>query len=553
MTNIDKLIVNANILTLDDNESYAGSVAIASGVISHIWEEQYPPCLNDLKNRDDIEIIDVKGKTILPGFIDTHNHLLMYSQNRAQVNCSSPLNKNINDLLNTLERYISTKAIGEWVIGWGYDDTLLDDQRHPTKVDLDKVSPNNPMLIRHISGHFAVVNSVALKLAGVDDNVSDPSGGHFGRDNKGTLNGVLYEFPAMKPFDDILPEYSQDDLISLIEQGAEDYLSVGITTSTDAGVGLVKGDSEYDAHIKSVQLGKNPLRMRYMILHNLLSPGSRFENLSFTQLKQKIEQDTNGRATLDSAKLFQDGSIQGMTGALREPYFCDMNHFGNLIHDQNYLNEEVYELHKRGFRIAIHGNGDKAIASIIESYSMALKRLPKANHRHRIEHVQTATKEDLKQMKELGIEASFFINHVYYWGERHKKIFLGESRAKRINPLRDAMDLGFKFTLHSDCPITPISPLFSIWAAVNRRTTEGSVLGEDQKIDVITALKSMTIYGAWLNFEEDIAGSIEIGKQADFIIVDKDPLKVNVDDIKDISILSTFISGKEVYSKKQQK
>ncbi|MCA1010712.1 amidohydrolase [Halobacillus halophilus] len=546
MKKVDLVFKNANILTLDSEGSIRSSVAVLKGKIVYIWEDKEPP--NDVITSK-TEVVDLQGKTLIPGFIDTHNHLLMYSQYLDQINCGSPLNKNIGDILDRINTESMSKRQGEWIIGWGYDDTLLEENRHPTRKELDSVSPDHPVLIRHISSHFAVVNSVALRIAGISDNVEDPQGGHFGRNKDGSLDGVLYEFGAMDLVDKVIPDYTKEELVNLIENGANDYLKQGITTNTDAGVGLVKGFLEYEAHVEAVAKEKNPMRMRFMILHHLLYQGAPFEGLTFEQLNEKVRNDTNYNGSLDSAKLFQDGSIQGLTGALRDPYFCNPNITGELSHAQNEFNEEVLDLHKRGFRIATHGNGDRAIGSILDAYSYALDKVPKPDHRHRIEHVQTATREDLNRMKGLGVEASFFINHVYYWGERHRSIFLGEERANRLNPLKDAQERGFKFTLHSDCPITPISPLFSIWAAVNRVTSDGRTLGEEQKIDVTTALKAMTIYGAWLNFEEQEVGSIEVGKLADFAVLDKDPTSCNPIEIKEIEVLATYIGGKRVYNK----
>lgn len=548
MVQADTIIKNANIITLDDRNNRSGSIAIKDGKILKIWNEK-EPSPDEIENYLEAELIDLRGKTLIPGFIDTHNHLLMYAQNKDRVNCSSPLNKNIGDILENLKAAAKLKNKGEWIVGWGYDDTLLEEKRHPSRQELDLVSPDHPVLIYHTSVHFAVVNSKALALANINDDVLDPNGGHFGRDAAGQLDGVLHEFGAMSLVEAVMPKYSEEDLVSLIEKGADDYLAQGITTSTDAGVGLSFGISEYNAHIKAVAEDRNPLRMRFMILHHLLRQDGPFGGYYLKQLEEEISKKTDGKASLDSAKLFQDGSIQGYTAALRKPYSSRDSYSGDLVHEQTAFNEEIADLHERGFRIAIHGNGDRAIGSNIDALTFALEKLPRDDHRHRIEHVQTATTEDLDRMRDYGIEASFFINHVYYWGERHRSIFLGEERASRMNPLKDAVNRGFQFTLHSDCPVTPISPLFSIWAAVNRLTTSGKVLGEDQKIDVLTALKAMTIYGAYLNFEEDITGTIEVGKRADFAVLDTDPTTCKHIDIKDISVVSTFIGGKKVYEK----
>src|SRR5699024_7241721 len=275
-----------------------------------------------------------------------------------------------------------------------------------------------------------------------------------------------------------------------------------------------------------------------------------FGNYSAAQLDRMISEQSNGNARLDSAKMFQDGSIQGLTGALREPYYQHPDIDGDLIHEQESFQEEVLDLHRRGFRVTTHGNGDRAIGSILAAYEYALEKFPMRDHRHRIEHVQTGQPEDLKKMAKLQVAGSFFINHVYYWGDRHEQIFLGPERARRISPLAEAAQHNLLFTLHSDCPVTPISPLFSVWSAVNRTTRNGKLLGPEQRIDVVTALKAMTIYGAALNFEEEHTGSIEIGKQADFTILEADPTTVHPDEIKDITIQATFINGQSVYENK---
>lgn len=548
MVKADLLLTNANILTLDDDNRKAGSLAVTNGCIVGIWPEP-EPSRDTVDVSKETEVLNLRGATLIPGFIDTHNHILMYSQFKNKINCSTPPNENIGDILKQIHSKVKETPTCKWVQGFGYDDTMLEEQRHPTRMDLDRVAPDHPVLITHISGHLAVANSKALQLAGIDESVSDSEKGHFGRDSNGRLNGVLYENGAMAPVYSVLPVPTEEELISLMGEGVRDYLAQGITTNTDAAVGMYQ-NSELDVHVKAAKQGVNPMRTQLMMMHHLLKEDGRFGGYTADQLDQEIRERSNGRARLDSAKMFQDGSIQGLTGALREPYYCDSNVYGETFHYQKDFNEEILNLHKRGFRIAIHGNGDRAIGSILDAYAYALDCAPRADHRHRIEHVQTATPEDLDRMKNLGVAGSVFINHVYYWGDRHKRLFLGPERARRISPLAEIVDRNLLFALHSDCPITPISPLFSVWAAVNRLTREGEVLGPEQRIDVITALKSMTIYGAKCIFDEMNTGSIELGKKADFAVLEADPTKVDPREIKDISVQATFIDGKVVYEKK---
>ncbi|MFE6170245.1 amidohydrolase [Viridibacillus arvi] len=550
MVMVDMLIKNATILTLDEEGKRADFLTSYKGKITGVWDkDEFNNAQSSLSFEHNYKEYDLKGKTLIPGFVDTHNHILMYAINKVQVDCSPNKNKNITDILSNLKKFHDDNQDVQWILGFGYDDTMLKENRHPTREDLDKVSKERPIFIKHISGHLAVANSAALEIAKLNATIKDPEGGHFGRDDQNNLNGVLYEPAVMDLVFKHVPIPSKKDLIELLRKASQDYVAQGITTNTDAGVGFLIGPEEYDAHIDAIKEKANPMRMRFMIMGDLLLKEGVFESYNAAKLNEKILKDSNGMAKLDSAKLFQDGSIQGLTGALRIPYHCDEELYGELIFSQKALEDMVLNFHDRGFRIATHGNGDRAIGSIIEAYKNAIDTSPRQDHRHRIEHVQTATKEDLLTMKEYEIAASFFINHVYYWGDRHKNIFLGPERAERINPVKEADDLGLLYTLHSDCPITPISPLFSVWAAVNRLTRDGIVLGADQQIDVETALKSMTSFGAKLNFEEEELGSIELGKFADFVVLDQDPTAINPINIKDIQILSTIINGEVVYEK----
>ncbi|WP_277679927.1 amidohydrolase [Gracilibacillus dipsosauri] len=544
---ISLLFINANVITLDNENRIAGSVAVAEGRIIGIWEKNEPP-EGEISITEKTNVVDLKGATLLPGFIDTHNHILMYGTMRNMLNCSTPPNETIEDIKTLIAEQARITPTGEWIVGFGYDDTLLAEKRHPTLKDIDLVSPNHPVMLIHTSGHLAVANTVALELAGLSDDTKDPQkGGHYGRDSNGKLNGVLYESAAQMPVRMKMPVKTEKEMLEDLEFAAKQYLAQGITTNSDAAVSTL---AELEVHTKAAASGINPMRTHLMLMHHLLRKGEAFGEFTNEMLDEEIKKKSNGLARLDSAKMFQDGSIQGLTGALRKPYYNNPDVYGELMFTQEDLEQEVLDLHQRGFRVTTHGNGDRAIGSIIDAYENALKKNPRNNHKHRIEHLQSATSEDIAKMAQLGIAGSFFINHVYYWGDRHEQIFLGPERARRISPLKDAVDNDVLFTLHSDCPVTPISPLFSVCAAVNRKTSSGKILGPEQRIDVITALKSMTIYGAKLIMDEENVGSIEIGKCADFVVLEEDPISVEPDRIKDIKIQATYIEGQIVYDAK---
>lgn len=473
------LIKNANILTLDEKNTEAGAVAVAGGKIIGVWQEAEPSA-DQIRITERTKVVDLHGDTLIPGFIDTHNHILMYALMQDMVDCSTPPNKRIGDILRALQEKANVTETGNWIEGFGYDDTLLEEHRHPTKEDLDRVSTEHPIFVKHISSHLAVVNSKALKLAGLTKDTEDMPGGHFGRNGHGELNGVLYEPAAMFSVQKLIPEKALDEKIALVAKVTKEYLAAGITTNTDAAVTDL---TSLDVHIEAANQGLNPMRTQLMVMHDLMRQDAPFGAYTADELDKELRDRSNDLVRLDSAKMFQDGSIQGLTGALREPYYNQPEVYGDLVHDQADFQEEVLDLHKRNFRIATHGNGDRAIGSILDAYEYALAKEPRLHHRHRIEHVQAGQPEDLEKMQRLEIAGSFFINHVYFWGDRHANIFLGPERGSRISPLNEAVNRELLFTLHSDCPITPISPLFSIWAAVNRVTREGEILGPEQRID----------------------------------------------------------------------
>ena len=373
MRGFDLLIINANILTLDAQNTIAGSVAVKDGIICDIWSQPAPPESEQIT--ESTKIMDLGGATLVPGFIDTHNHIIDYSQARNRVNCSTPPNTSIQDIINSIQNQADRLQKGEWIVGYGYDDTLLKEQRNPTKFDLDKVSPNHPVFITHISGHLAVANSLAIELVGwYQFNSLNPS--LIGRDETGQVNGVFYE-QGVEPFVNIIPTPTEDELIGLLSEAVQDYLAHGITTNTDAAIGSYLGMLELEVHLKAAAQGAHPMRTNLMIMHDLLKKDAPFSGYTAHELQAELAEKSNGLISLNSAKIFQDGSIQGLTGALREPYHQHPDLYGELFHDQKEFNEEIRDLHERGFRIAIHGNGDKAIGSILDGFQYALEKSPK--------------------------------------------------------------------------------------------------------------------------------------------------------------------------------
>jgi predicted amidohydrolase YtcJ len=250
---------------------------------------------------------------------------------------------------------------------------------------------------------------------------------------------------------------------------------------------------------------------------------------------------------IGSVKLWQDGSIQGLTGALMEPYHNRPDWKGEMIMTQETLNALVEKYHGEDLQMAVHANGDGAIESVIQAFERADKVHQNRNLRHMIIHCQMASQDHIGRMKKMGLIPSYFVNHVYYWGDRHKSIFIGPERARRISPLNASLKEGLRFTLHSDLPVTPVDPLFSMYCAVNRITREGEVLGPEERISALEALKTYTTHAAYCSFEEDLKGSIEAGKLADFTILSDNPLTVPPETIKDVRVEGTVVGGRIVF------
>lgn len=542
----DRIFFGGQIITMDESFPLAEAVATKWDRIAAVGSNQEILNLAGEKT----ERIDLAGKTLLPGFIEPHNHFSVAGiYSLLYVNLQSPplgpVTK-IKDLIEVMREKASRAAKRDWICGRGYDDTLMSEQRHPTREDLDEVSENNPVLIIHTSGHISVANSKALEIAGINRDTPQPPGGVIRMDPKTNQpNGVLEEMPAQMLVNRCIPPLTMEQRLEGLAAAAQQYLRVGVTSSFDAGVVFPGGDrTEIVAYQRSIHRGTLPIRITMMIgIDFLLSCGG--DGPAF------LTNFGDSRIRIGPAKIIVDGSIQGYTGWLTKPYHTpfkgDAGYLGYPVTSRKQLNLMVSKAHREGIQVAAHGNGDAAIDAILDAYRLAQKEFKRPDARHRIEHCQMAREDQLDAMVELGVSPSFFVSHTYYWGDRHKSIFIGTERARRISPLSSARKREIRFSIHSDCPVTPVSPLFCVFAAVNRVTRNGEILGPEYRLTVEEALRAVTIDAAWQNFEEEIKGSIRPGKLADFVILRENPLLIDPLKIKEIKITETVVGGKTVY------
>ncbi len=525
-----------SIVTLDPENRVVEALAVEGDRIGAVGSEAAVRAWAG----DAARVVELGGHALLPGFIDAHGHYPgagIYAHT-ADLN-SPPIGsvRSIDDLVAAIRARAADRDAGDWVIGMSYDDTLLREGRHPTRADLDRVSTEHPVGAVHISGHLAAVNGRGLEALRITRDTQDPPGGRIRRDAAGEPTGVLEE-TAMEP---VMADVMQPGLfgsLAIVEEANRRYLAAGVTT---AQVGYATGDLLNLVWLS--RLGLVPLRL-------VIWPGA-----------ELMDAVLSGEASLPASdplwvrfgavKLIADGSIQGYTAYLREPYFVppddDPSARGYPRYAKDELLARVASYRAAGRQVAIHGNGDAAIDDILDALEAAQLGDPQLDARPVIVHAQMMRPDQLDRVKRLRAIPSFFVLHTYYWGDRHRERFLGPERAARISPAHTAQQKDVRFTLHCDTPVVPMEPLRLVWAAVNRRTTSGQELGADERIDVTSALRAVTIDAAFQHLEEDQKGSLEPGKLADLVILGRSPLAESPDQLAAIPVLETIVGGRSVY------
>jgi predicted amidohydrolase YtcJ len=480
---------------------------------------------------------------MLPGFYAAHDHFPTSAFTELfQVDLNSPpigSRKSIEEIVEALRERAARTPAGQWITGRGYDDTLLEEQRHPTRQDLDRASTRHPIWIVHTSGHLGVANSAALAIAGVTASTPPPAGGMIRKDPATKEPDGVFE-EGLSIVARHIPGFTRDQRLEAVRHANTRYLAKGVTTTVITGANIERLSDLNEA------LARGWLSLRVNVL---LSSGK----VPATLAAAARLGDRPGRVRVRGVKIWQDGFLQGYTGFLTAPYHVQpegkQDFHGYPSRSREQLEKLVSRYHRGGYQVAIHGNGDAAIDDIIEAFAKAQRELPRQDARHRIEHCQTPREDQLDRLRELGISPSFFVGHVFYWGDRHRDLFLGPARAARISPLGSALRRGIRFSVHNDTPVTPVDPLMLVWTAVTRETKAGQPLGADQRIPVLNALRAVTSDAAWQNHDEAARGSIEPGKLADFVILAENPLTVAPARIRGIAIEETIIGGRSVWKR----
>ncbi len=535
-----QLFINGNILTMDSDNRVVEAIAVRADRIEAVGSTQEIMALA----QEDSEVVDLRGRTLLPGFVDAHGHFPGSGLKVVAADLNSPpigALTSMDQVLAALGEQAAKTPSGEWVSGFGYDDTLLAEQRHPTRAELDAVSQDHPVVAMHISGHMLVANSLALAEVGIDASTPDPEGGVIGRlPNSQEPNGLLEETARLAIMVK-MQDMSLTDTWRLIKAAANEYSARGVTTAQSGGVStqLATGLSLFS------KLGVIPQRL-------VVFPFETEFGESLLNGQYSAGDYSSDRVAMGAVKLVADGSIQGYTGYLSQPYFTpyhgDADYVGYPSIPRDKLFSQVAALHKAGYQIAIHGNGDESIEDILDAFEAAQLEHPVQDPRMILIHAQMARKDQIARMRDLGITPSFFSAHTWYWGDRHRDIFLGPARAAVISPARWAQEYGLRFSSHLDTPVTPMLPLQAVWSQVHRITSGGDVLGPEQRIGVMDALRAVTIDAAWQVFQEENRGSLEPGKYADLVVLSGNPLEEPMG-LRELIVEQTFIGGATVYRK----
>ncbi|MDB2644575.1 amidohydrolase [Luminiphilus sp.] len=534
-----EIYVNGNVLTMDAAGTVSEAVSLREGLIESVGSSEEMLALAG----DNTVVVDLRGRTVLPGFIDAHGHFPGSGQTVFSADLNSPPIGEVTHLSQLLERLTrlgQTRTDG-WIIGHGYDDTLLAERRHPNRDDLDKVSADRPVAIIHVSGHLAVVNSAALAILGIDAESLDPEGGVIVRepdsDGGRRPNGVLEETAARAVWEYTL-DLSAMDALRMTTQAAEEYLAAGVTTASAGGmpttVATLLGFLS--------QLNQFPQRVALFPLFEEV--GEQLLNSSAT-----LDSFARARVSVPRVKIIADGSIQGYTGYLsapyHEPYKGEADYRGYASVPREILFEQVAGLYERRIQVAIHCNGDASIEDGLDAIEYAMQQHPWPEARPLMIHAQMTREDQIARMAELGVTPSFFSAHTYYWGDRHAAIFMGPERAANMSPARWAQEAGVRFSSHLDTPVTPMLPLQAVWSQVERKSTSGTIIGPGQRIDRLSALRAVTIDAAWQVFMDDVIGSIEPGKDADLVVLSDNPL--TAPDLRSLKVDRTIIAGATVY------
>jgi predicted amidohydrolase YtcJ len=534
------VFTGGTVLTVDDDFSEAEAIAIHGNRILAVGTDA------EVRKAagDGAKIVDLEGKAVLPGFIDPHTHVVAGSIVDSVMDYVGMARFQTTDevLAHIKERAAETPA-GEWLVFRNFDPAVQEGLDKLTFAELDPISTDHPIVVLNASGHLAYANSKAFDVSGVTKDVENPPGGEFVRDADGNLTGFMKNNVAYMKVTSNYPAIADAEPVEALIGLLDKWRTVGLTTVSELSLGALS-QTPADAQVMAAaaQTGRLKARIRAYPFYTLGADAWDEAGVS--------QGDGNELARIAGYKLVADGSNQGFTGLQREPYLGTKDDRGLAYMSPEELTAAALERAKKGWHLAIHGNGDAAIDNILDTCEALVEAgIDLSKVRPRIEHCSILHDDQIARMKKLGVSASFLIGHVHYWGVAMRDEVFGEKKAQLLDRCRSVEKAGVGFSLHSDFMVTDPDPLHMIEMAVTRKTWKEPdyVLAPQEKISVESAIRALTSEAAWQLFSEHEIGSLEPGKFADLVILGKDLRSVNSDAIKEIKVLETWMDGKQVY------
>jgi predicted amidohydrolase YtcJ len=533
----DYILHNANVITMDPDLPAASVIKISDGKIIYVGNEI--GTVDPLRGAD-TEMIDLQGKTVLPGFIDTHMHPALYGLFLLEIDCRPAEADTVAGIAAKVHAQAQKTPVGQWLKGWGWDDSKLAERRNPTRWDLDDAAPNHPVLLKRTCGHVAVVNSKALELAGINADTPDPEGGHIARDPQtGEPTGIMEE-RAIELFD--VPIGSVEDLKKGLKVALADFARWGFTTVHDmscTGLNMIA----YQELLAEGELNVK-LRPWYWALKQMDWDPS-LEHLIALGMHSGFGSEM---IRIQGVKLMLDGSVGGRTAAMAEPFEGEENNRGILFMPEDAFCSEAHKALEAGLRIAVHAIGERAIEICLKAIETAPATVDIQEMRNRIEHCAIPTDDQLRRIKEMELVAGSSVGFVYWLGDSYIRN-LGRERLKRVYPQKTFQEWGIVAPANSDVPICDGNPMVGLYAAVTRKTMSGDIFDDQQNISVEDALKGYTTAAAFASFEEDTIGTLTVGKDADLIVVSANPLEIEAEELKDIEVELTMMKGSITHQK----
>ena len=537
----DTIYSGGPILTINDGQPKVEAVAVKDGRILAAGT------LADISTfkGETTEAFDLNGRTMLPGFVDSHGHVVMGGIQALSANLLAPPDGEVTDIASlqaTLkawaEKNSATVDKVKMIIGFGYDNAQLAELRHPTREDLDAVSTEVPIVIVHQSGHLGVANSQALELAGITASTENPEGGVIQRSSDGTPNGVLEEYAFFNVLIPLLGTLGPEGLSAFAEAGADLWMRYGYTTAQDG-----RSSGAVVEALKAVDADKG-LPVDVIAYPDVLEAKD--------YIAQHVSRDYEGKVRVGGCKLTIDGSPQGFTALRDRPYYDPVGdyppgyaRYASVTMEK--VQDAVNWCYENGIQIITHANGEGASDMLIAAIGAAQKKYGDPGNRPVLIHGQFLREDQVDSYKRLGVFMSLFPMHTFYWGDWHRDHTVGPVNADNISPTGWVRERGMKFGSHHDAPVAFPDSMRILSATVTRRTRSGDILGPSQRVDVMTALKAMTIWPAWQQFEENDKGSIEVGKLADFVLLSEDPTAIDPEKLAGIKIEGTVKGGNLVY------